>query len=105
MPERSWFFAINESELDEGEKKPLLLEGDKILLLRQGGGLYAISNKCPHMDCPLSKGTLNGYVIQCPCHDWQFDIRSGEFLNAGEIKVRAYETRVTDGKVYVNMER
>lgn len=100
-----WFFAIAENELDEGEKKPLLIEGDKLLLLRQGGDFYAISNKCPHMDCPLSKGTLNGYVIQCPCHDWQFDIRSGEFLNAEEIKVPAYETKAADGKIYVNMER
>ncbi len=100
-----WFFAIAENELDEGEKKPLLIEGDKLLLLRQGGEFYAISNKCPHMDCPLSKGTLNGYVIQCPCHDWQFDICSGEFLDAEEIKVPAYETKVADGKIYVNMER
>jgi 3-phenylpropionate/trans-cinnamate dioxygenase ferredoxin subunit len=100
-----WFFAIAENELDEGEKKPLLIEGDKLLLLRQEGHFYAISNKCPHMDCPLSKGILNGYVIQCPCHDWQFDIRSGEFLNAEEIKVQAYETKVADGKIYVNMER
>jgi 3-phenylpropionate/trans-cinnamate dioxygenase ferredoxin subunit len=100
-----WFFAINESDLDDGEKKPVSMEGNKILLVRQAGGFYAISNKCPHMDCPLSKGILNEYAIQCPCHDWRFDIRSGEFLDAGEIKVPAYETKVDDGKVYVNLER
>lgn len=100
-----WFFAINESELNEGDKKPLLMEGNKILLLRQEGGFYAISNKCPHMECPLSKGDLEGYVIKCPCHDWRFDIRSGEFLDAKEITVSAYETKVDDGKVYINLER
>jgi 3-phenylpropionate/trans-cinnamate dioxygenase ferredoxin subunit len=57
------------------------------------------------MECPLSKGDLEGYVIKCPCHDWRFDIRSGEFLDAKEITVHAYETKVDDGKVYVNLER
>lgn len=101
----AWFFAIDENELNEGERKPLLVEGEKLLLLRQEGGFYAISNKCPHMDCPLSKGTLEGFVIKCPCHDWLFDVRSGEFLSAREIKIPAYDTKVAEGKVYVNMER
>lgn len=101
----AWFFTMDENELGDDEKKLLLVEGEKLLLLRQEGVFYAISNKCPHMDCPFSKGTLEGYVIKCPCHDWRFDIRSGEFLNAREIKVPVYETKVADGKVYVNMER
>ncbi|MDP2217368.1 MAG: Rieske (2Fe-2S) protein [Methanolobus sp.] len=100
-----WFLAINESDLDDGEKKPLLLEGTKMLLVRQESSFYALSNICPHMNCPLSKGILDEYVIQCLCHDWRFDIRNGEFLDAKEIKIDSYETKVTDGKVYVNIEK
>lgn len=55
------------------------------------------------MECPLSKGNLDQYVITCPCHDWRFDVRTGEFLDAKEIKVATYETKVTDGNVFVNI--
>ncbi len=102
--EKRWIFAIKEDEMADGDKKPLLLEGEKVLLLRKDGDFFAISNKCPHMECPLSKGTLEGHVIKCPCHDWRFDIRSGEFLDAKEIKVPFYETSIMEGSVFVNVE-
>ncbi|MDG6243381.1 MAG: Rieske (2Fe-2S) protein [Methanolobus sp.] len=102
--ENKWTFAIKEDEFADGDKKPLLIEDHKILLVRINGDFYAISNKCPHMGCPLSKGVLEGYVIKCPCHDWKFDIRNGEFLDATEIKVHVYETSLMEGSVFVNME-
>lgn len=101
--ENMWIFAIKEDELADGDKKALLLEGNKVLLLRKAGAFFAISNKCPHMECPLSKGTLDDHVIKCPCHDWRFDIRSGEFLDAKEIRVPVYETKVMEGSVFVNL--
>ena len=55
------------------------------------------------MECPLSKGELEGYVIKCPCHDWRFDIRSGEFLDAKELKIPVYELKVSDGNIYLKM--
>ncbi|MBN2487441.1 MAG: Rieske (2Fe-2S) protein [Methanosarcinaceae archaeon] len=99
----SWFYAIGENELIDGGKMPLSLEGNKILLIRQEGVFYAISNKCPHMGCPLSRGILDGHVIKCPCHDWQFDIRDGEFLSAREIKIPVFGTKVSDGRVFVKI--
>ena len=102
--ESAWILAIRENEIAEGDKKALLLEGNKVLLLRKDGVLFAMSNECPHMECALSKGSLEGYVLKCPCHDWRFDIRSGEFLDAKEIKVPIYETRITEGNIFVNME-
>ncbi|MDG6244453.1 MAG: Rieske (2Fe-2S) protein [Methanolobus sp.] len=99
-----WIFTIAEKELNDGEKKLVILENNKLLLLRQKGTFYAMSNKSPHMDCPLSKGTFKEYVVECPCHDWHFDIRNGEFIDAKEIKAPIYETKVEDGNIYVNIE-
>jgi nitrite reductase/ring-hydroxylating ferredoxin subunit len=42
------------------------------------------------MSCTLAGGRLDDYTIQCPCHEWKFDITSGEFLAAREIKVETY---------------
>ncbi|MDY0387671.1 MAG: Rieske (2Fe-2S) protein [Methanolobus sp.] len=103
IQESKWIFAIKENELADDEKKALSLEGDKVLIIRKNGLFFVMSNKCPHMECPLSKGTLEHYVLKCPCHDWRFDIRNGKFLDAKEIKVPIYETKLMDDNVFVNM--
>ncbi|GMR04223.1 MAG: hypothetical protein BMS9Abin23_0114 [Thermodesulfobacteriota bacterium] len=97
----SWVFAINEDELDEGAFGVVFPLGVPVLIIRKEGRIYALSNKCEHMGCPMDGGTLEGYAIKCPCHDWKYDIRTGEFLAAGEIKLKTYEWKVSEGKVFV----
>ena len=104
MQEDRWVLAIDEAEIGNGEKKAVRVEDHKLLLVKLDDTFYAISNICPHMGCPLSKGTLEGSVITCACHDWQFDVKSGEFLAAREIKVPVYATRVSENKVLVDLE-
>ncbi|MBC7085483.1 MAG: Rieske (2Fe-2S) protein [Methanomethylovorans sp.] len=103
MSKEKWIYAIKETEMKDGEKKALIIDGQKIVLIRKGREFFALSNKCVHMECPLSKGELEGYIIKCPCHDWRFDIRNGEFLDARELKVPIYELKVSDGNVYLNI--
>lgn len=103
MLNENWVFALNEDEIVDGDKKPLLVNDEKIALIKKENKIYALSNKCPHMECPLSRGKLNDYIIICPCHDWEFDIRTGEFLASKEIKVPIFETKIEDKKIYVNM--
>lgn len=104
MSEDKWIYAFKEVELKDGEKKALVIDGQKIALIKKSNELFAISNKCVHMECPLSKGEMEGYIIKCPCHDWRFDIRSGEFLDAKELKVPVYELKVSDGNIYLKMK-
>jgi len=104
MQEDSWVFAIDVDDMVDGQMKPISLDGQKIVLIRLEDEFYSISNKCPHMGCPLSKGTLKNDVIKCPCHDWQFNIKTGQFIAAKEITVTKYSTKVSDNKVFVNLE-
>jgi nitrite reductase/ring-hydroxylating ferredoxin subunit len=104
MMDDQWVFAINVDEMVDSEKKPIVIEGNKLLLIKLGGQFYALSNKCPHMGCPLSKGVLEGSAIKCPCHDWEFDIKTGQFLAAKEIAVATYDTKVLEKKLFVNLE-
>ena len=80
------------------EKFPL---GLPLLLIRKGAEVFVLENRCAHMGCPLAAGTLEGYILTCPCHDWRFDIRGGTFLDAPEIAVRIYPSELRGGKVMV----
>lgn len=99
----SWVFAINEDELIKDTPGVVFPRGVAVLLIRKEGRIYALSNKCEHMGCPLDGGSFEGFIIKCPCHDWKYDIRTGEFLTAGEIKLKTYESRVTEGKVFIKV--
>ena len=102
--ESSWIFALEEEQLPEGRITAVYPKGVALLLIKTAGEIYAIANKCAHMACSLIGGTLEGHTLQCPCHGWQYDIRTGEFLLAKEIKIRIYDWKVEDGKIFVNME-
>jgi nitrite reductase/ring-hydroxylating ferredoxin subunit len=99
----SWVFAIDDKELAEAGMKLVNIGETPVLLARQKGKLYAVDNRCAHMECPLSAGVLEGFIIKCPCHDWKFDIRTGEFIDAPEIKLAVYQVKVEKGKIFVKV--
>ncbi len=99
----SWVFVMEENKLQEDSFNMVFLRGLPVLLIKKEGEIYALSNKCAHMACPLAGGTLKDYTIQCPCHDWRFDIRTGQFLDAKEIKIPTYEWKLSDGKIFIKI--
>ncbi len=103
-PGSSWVFAIEEDKLQENSVNVVFPKGIQVLLIKKQGQIYAISNKCAHMACPLGGGTVEGYTIKCPCHDWGYDIRTGEFLDAKEIKIPVYQWKLSEGEIYVKIE-
>lgn len=75
----NWFKALPQNELAEGEKRRITLNGQVILLLKHDNKIYAVSNKCPHLNLPLQKGkiTQEGTIV-CPWHHSEFDLVSGD---------------------------
>jgi len=57
--------------LAEGKPLAVFPRGLPVLLVRRGNEIFALENRCPHMGCPLAAGALEGYILQCPCHDWR----------------------------------
>jgi len=41
----------------------------EILIAKTGKKFTAIGNKCIHMGCKLSSGTLEGEIVRCPVMD------------------------------------
>jgi len=98
-----WTYALDDAGLPEGHMAPVYPLGLNVLLARVGGTVYGVSGKCAHMACPLSAGRLEGFTIICSCHDWRFDVRTGRFLDAQELGLTVYATKLETGKLYVNL--
>ncbi len=104
MGESAWVPTVDESVIQENSVNPVFPKGVSIILIKKDGQVYALRNRCAHMACTLAGGRLDGHTLQCPCHEWKFDITTGEFLAAREITVPTYECKSQDGKIFVKLE-
>jgi nitrite reductase/ring-hydroxylating ferredoxin subunit len=98
-----WVPTIDDGKVRDGAYLPVYPKGVGVLLVRVDGELFAVANKCAHMACPLEGGKLEGAILTCPCHDWRFDVRSGQFLDAPELALATYPIKVEDGTVHVDL--
>lgn len=100
MPEG--FVAVARvSDLPPGEMKFVAVDRERVVLANVDGTFYALRDVCGHRNAPLSRGKLDGCVIECPLHFAQFDIRTGKFVDGPvSADVPAYEVRVEGDTVY-----
>ena len=90
------------ADLLPGQMKWVAVDGERRVLANVEGAYYALSDVCGHRNAPLSRGKLHGYLIECPLHFAQFDVRTGELVNGPvSTAVPIYEVRVECGTIYV----
>jgi nitrite reductase (NADH) small subunit len=73
----------------------------EVALARVGDEVYAVEHACLHMKGPLGEGHLDGCVLSCPWHGWQYDVRTGENEFDRAIVLETYPVEVEDGEVKV----
>src|SRR5947209_15167820 len=78
------------------------IDRERIMLANVDGQFFAMRDMCGHRNAPLSRGRLDGHVVECPLHFAQFDVRSGRLID-GPISadLPVYETRVEGGTIFV----
>jgi 3-phenylpropionate/trans-cinnamate dioxygenase ferredoxin subunit len=101
--EQDWVLTVPLQDIKEDAPRAVFPKGLPVLLIRRGAEVFALENRCAHMGCPLAAGRLDGWLLQCPCHDWRFDIRDGSFSDAPELAIRVYRAEVREGKIFVRI--
>jgi nitrite reductase/ring-hydroxylating ferredoxin subunit len=76
--------------------------GDRELaLFNVDGTFHATQSECLHLKGPLCHGKLEGPVLSCPWHGWQYDVTTGENEFDRAIVLETFEVVVEDGEVKV----
>ena len=65
-------------EVLPGTGKELVAAGRVIALFNVDGEFHAIDGICAHAGGPVGNGILNGSVVTCPWHGWQYDVTNGQ---------------------------
>ena len=48
-----------------------------VLLVQEGGQVFALDNRCPHMGFPLDRGSVEDGILTCHWHHARFELASG----------------------------
>jgi nitrite reductase/ring-hydroxylating ferredoxin subunit len=62
----------------EGTMKHIEIGQKEILIANVAGEIYAIDDRCGHMNAPLSMGKLKGNIVECALHHAQYDVTTGK---------------------------
>ena len=97
-----WTAVADEATVKEME--PLLVEaaGVEIVLVREGGSLYALLERCAHQGGPLHEGRIENGCVVCPWHSSRYRLSDGVALSGPTAHPQpAVQVRVRDSKVEV----
>ncbi len=89
------------SDVRPGTAKVVVVAGRAIALFNVDGTFFATDNTCLHRAGPLGEGFLDGDVVTCPMHGWQYDVRSGQSFMNPSAKLRTYRVLVEGDAVKV----
>ncbi len=89
------------SEVPPGSGKCVEAGGKAIALFNVDGTFHALHGTCPHRGGPLGEGELEGTLVTCPWHAWQFDVTTGKNCNDDD-DVARYDVKVDGGSVLVD---
>ena|SRR3974390_3050056 len=90
-------------ELPAGTVREFHIEGKAVALANVGGKIYAINNTCLHRGGPLGQGTLEGKVVTCPWHGWEFDVTTGKVVQNPQAGVDCYKTELRGEDIFVDL--
>ena len=89
------------SELPVGSCKTVEANGRAIALFNVEGKVFALDNTCLHQGGPLGEGMLEGDVVTCPWHMWEYNVRTGEKVGSPTLRVASYAVQVEGNDIKV----
>jgi nitrite reductase (NADH) small subunit len=90
-------------EVPAGNVREFAIEGKAVCVANVDGKLFAINNVCLHRGGPLGQGELNGKVVTCPWHGWQYDVTTGTLVNNPTVGVETYPIEVRGDDIFVDI--
>ena len=74
------------------------VDGEDVVLYRRGSEIFALGNECPHQGGNLCDGWIEGDILSCPLHGWEFDVRTGRsWCDPKRMRLMNYAVTVEPG--------
>lgn len=94
--------AAKTADIAPGTIGEFQVDGKGVAVANVAGKFYAISNTCLHRGGPLGQGSLDGKVVMCPWHAWQYDVTTGKVSGNNDVGVPCYPLEVRGEDIFVD---
>ena len=103
--------AMNKSWIDIGALSAIPVRGARLVKTPKGciavfrtslNEAYALEDRCPHKDGPLSQGIVHGRSVTCPLHNWVINLETGAAEGADNGQVATVRLKLEDGRILLD---
>lgn len=95
--------AARKDDIPAGKIYEFQVAGQAIAIANISGKFHAINSVCAHEGGPLGEGELEGTVVTCPWHAWQYDVTTGKMVQNAAVGVDCYPVEVRGDDVFVDV--
>lgn len=96
--------ALALADCPVGSSREVVVGERIVALYNVDGAIHALDGVCPHQGGPLGKGCLQGAIVTCPWHGWQFDVRTGQHQFSASVVQPRFEVRIEGDSILVDIE-
>jgi toluene monooxygenase system ferredoxin subunit len=93
------------NDLWSGEMKGYVVEASKVLLVKMDETVYAYEDRCAHLGLQLSQGSLEGNVLTCYAHHWQYNVCTGQGVNPQAARLSPLSVKIEQGDIFVDLDK
>ena len=98
-----WLRIATVEDCPPGKSLETVAGNHVVALFNVDGKFHALDGVCPHQGGPLGQGSLNGCIVTCPWHGWQFDVQTGANQINRNITQPRFETKIEANAVWVDV--
>lgn len=75
----------------------------EVAIFKINDQFFAIANNCSHRGGPLSEGEMDGNVVTCPWHGFQFDVMTGNCATQSAFKQSKYNLQIQGDEIWIEV--
>ena len=103
--------AMSKSWIDIGSIDAIPLRGARVVKTPRGcvavfrtgdDEAFALEDRCPHKDGPLSQGIVHNHSVTCPLHNWVINLRTGAAEGADSGQVTTVRLKVENKRLLLD---
>ena len=103
-PDRAWTFIGAIDDIPTRGARCVTIGTTAIAVFRtRDNRIFALEDKCPHKNGPLSQGIVHDGCVTCPLHNWVITLETGLAQGADEGRTATFPIRLDGRSIYVSL--
>lgn len=79
-------------------------KGDIAVFRTADDEIFALADRCPHKNGPLSQGIVHGRRVTCPLHNWVFELENGHAVQPDEGCTETYTVQIKNERILLSLD-